>query len=217
VAPEDDAVAAVVAEAPPEVPEAVEVAPEAIEPEPEAVEVAPEAVKPQPEAIEPEPRPEPAPESIAASAPVEPSAPVRDDVIVQPTWPVSAPEAASQVPQPPAAPPAPPAPPAPASAAPWLTVAPETGAGPEPQWSQVPIQGRFGANAGAAPAPAGSIVPHGDPAALWAASAREVLSGGPRPVQPAITSTPTPQPCISCGLPLSASARFCRRCGSRQG
>jgi hypothetical protein len=25
------------------------------------------------------------------------------------------------------------------------------------------------------------------------------------------------QACVSCGLPLSAAARFCRRCGSRQG
>jgi ribosomal protein L40E len=25
------------------------------------------------------------------------------------------------------------------------------------------------------------------------------------------------QSCVSCGLPLSATARFCRRCGSRQG
>jgi peptide/nickel transport system permease protein len=25
------------------------------------------------------------------------------------------------------------------------------------------------------------------------------------------------QACVSCGLPLSATARFCRRCGSRQG
>jgi ribosomal protein L40E len=25
------------------------------------------------------------------------------------------------------------------------------------------------------------------------------------------------QPCSSCGLSLSATARFCRRCGTRQG
>jgi ribosomal protein L40E len=25
------------------------------------------------------------------------------------------------------------------------------------------------------------------------------------------------QACLSCGLPLSATARFCRRCGTRQG
>jgi ribosomal protein L40E len=29
--------------------------------------------------------------------------------------------------------------------------------------------------------------------------------------------TPTAQPCVSCGLSLSANARFCRRCGTRQG
>ena len=47
---------------------------------------------------------------------------------------------------------------------------------------------------------------------LWAASAQEVLA------QPASASAPAGvQPCSSCGLSLSATARFCRRCGTRQG
>jgi len=60
------------------------------------------------------------------------------------------------------------------------------------------------------------LLPRDDASALWAASAREVLgpaSGG----GPAATVTASPQPCVQCGLSLSANARFCRRCGSRQG
>jgi hypothetical protein len=53
-------------------------------------------------------------------------------------------------------------------------------------------------------------------AGLWAASAQEVLA------QPAAGARPGPaasgvQPCSNCGLSLSATARFCRRCGTRQG
>jgi ribosomal protein L40E len=48
-------------------------------------------------------------------------------------------------------------------------------------------------------------------AALWTASAREVSGAAGQPaVQAGV------QACISCGLSLSATARFCRRCGSRQ-
>ena len=43
--------------------------------------------------------------------------------------------------------------------------------------------------------------------ALWDASAREVASA---------RSAVAVQNCGSCGLSLSASARFCRRCGQRQ-
>lgn len=42
--------------------------------------------------------------------------------------------------------------------------------------------------------------------AMWVASSRDVIERPGSGVQA----------CISCGLPLSASARFCRRCGSRQ-
>jgi ribosomal protein L40E len=40
---------------------------------------------------------------------------------------------------------------------------------------------------------------------VWEASAREVDAGGV-----------TVQSCGECGLALSASAKFCRRCGTRQ-
>jgi ribosomal protein L40E len=42
---------------------------------------------------------------------------------------------------------------------------------------------------------------------MWAASGREVLAE--RPAQGV-------QSCVNCGLALSATARFCRRCGNRQ-
>ena len=114
--------------------------------------------------------------------------------------------------------PAPPARPTPASMAPgWLTVAPDDGAAPvwpqRPTWPvRAPLEG--GTLAGR------RMVPINDATALWAASAREVLETGPLAdhssfVAPA--AAPTAQPCVGCGLPLSANARFCRRCGSRQG
>jgi ribosomal protein L40E len=50
---------------------------------------------------------------------------------------------------------------------------------------------------------------------LWAASAQEVLAQPPS-AQSAAASAGV-QPCSNCGLSLSATARFCRRCGTRQG
>jgi hypothetical protein len=50
--------------------------------------------------------------------------------------------------------------------------------------------------------------------ALWAASAQEVMA---RPSVPTAGVATGVQPCSSCGLSLSATARFCRRCGTRQG
>ncbi len=47
----------------------------------------------------------------------------------------------------------------------------------------------------------------GSSSALWDASAREVA---------AARSAVAVQSCGSCGLSLSASARFCRRCGTQQ-
>jgi hypothetical protein len=184
----------------------------AAEPEPEAAAAEPE---PEPEpvaaAAEPEPEPvaaaaEPEPEPVAAAAEPEP-APRVDDVVTQPTWPVAA--TPPQVPAPVS-----PAGPAPAVPAPWLTVAPDDGS-PEPQWPTTPAWPTAGARPGAPTTLAGrALVPQGDATALWAASAREVLSAAPATLPAA--AAPTPQPCIGCGLSLSASARFCRRCGTRQ-
>ncbi len=99
----------------------------------------------------------------------------------------------------------------------WLTVAPDDGVAPmwppRPSWpARPPLEG--GTLAGR------RVMPNNNAAALWAASAREVLETGPLPGQAAFvapSALPSAQPCVGCGLPLSANARFCRRCGSRQG
>jgi hypothetical protein len=49
-------------------------------------------------------------------------------------------------------------------------------------------------------------------AGLWIASAQEVAAASSQAVVPGGI-----QSCVSCGLALSATARFCRRCGSAQG
>ncbi len=133
-----------------------------------------------------------APEPVAA---VEP----RTDHVPQPTWQIFAPDAGQ-----PAAPAAPVAPIAPA--------APGAPAQPPgvPQWPVRPDQ---------VDSPAMALLAdrehRSSSDALWAASAQEVLS---RPAAVPVAGAPAGvQPCSSCGLSLSATARFCRRCGTRQG
>ncbi|MEO6208085.1 MAG: hypothetical protein ABIP77_09055 [Candidatus Limnocylindrales bacterium] len=87
----------------------------------------------------------------------------------------------------------------------------------QPEW---PTQGRPSAGLPFLGRPA---QPTGTLESLWAESAREVaaapdiaptpmtLGGAPMRVTGGV------QPCVSCGLSLSATARFCRRCGSSQG
>ena len=173
--------------------------PEAIaEPEPEAVEPAPEAV------AEPEPVIAPEPEPVAV---------VGSPVSIAPVAPVAAPE-----PAPIAATAAPAQPVAAAPAPGWLTVAPDDDSTPvaasRPAWPTSNRPPLAGATL------AGRAMMLDDNAAdLWAASAREVLQGGPQAgsapgAGPA--SVPMARPCVGCGLSLSASARFCRRCGTRQ-
>jgi ribosomal protein L40E len=198
VAPEPEPVVAVELE-----PEPVVVGPE---PEPESVVVEPEA-EPVASAYEPEPEPvvveaEPEPRPIVAASEVGPEPEPRTDFVPQPTWQIVAPDSptadgatAPPVQQPPAQPPA-----------------DAVAASAEPQWPDQPQwPGREGAAGlpflGRAPAATGGIE------ALWAASAQEVAQ---------VPATETArvrsgiQPCISCGLSLSANARFCRRCGTRQ-
>jgi ribosomal protein L40E len=190
----------VVAEAEVESPVAEELVP--AEPEPEPV-VAAEAETPV--AAEPEP--------IA-------SQPRRDDKVEQPTWRIVAPEeppAVAPVVTPPPAPAAPTEAPATPPAAiqaqePVAPVAPEPAATPaEPQWPtqpQWPAQARTSEGLPFLGRPA---APTGGLEALWAESAREVTAA------PAATTRAGVEPCVSCGLSLSATARFCRRCGTRQG
>ena len=170
----------------------------------EAVEATPEPAaepEPQPEAAEPVAAEPVAAEPVAAEAPTP-----REDVVSQPTWPVP--------PAPPATPPAPPA--SEPAVSPWLTVAPDEGA--EPQWPAAPRWNGAGDRHDLPTTLAGrKLLPRDDAASLWAASAREVLTGDSQPAQVSAAAAPTPQPCVSCGLSLSANARFCRRCGTRQG
>jgi ribosomal protein L40E len=143
-------------------------------------------------AAEPTPQPElaapPVPEPPAVAA----DAPAPADAIEQPTWRLTAPEA----------PVTPPAswPDAPA----WPTAEPgSTQAGPLPGSAAAPWASRL---ATARP----------EPTSVWAASSQEVLAA-PGPSAATRAGTPAIQACVSCGLSLSANARFCRRCGSRQG
>jgi hypothetical protein len=124
-------------------------------------------------------------------APVDP---VRHDRVEQPTWRIFAPDQAA-VPGTTVPPPAP-----------GTTRDQPNG---EPQWPARP---------GVEPSP--SMALFANPSrtsseAMWAASAQEVVT---RPgAGPAVPATAGVQPCANCGLSLSANARFCRRCGSRQG
>jgi hypothetical protein len=167
-------------------------------------------LEPEPVAAAPEPEPEPVaaapePEPVAAAPEPEPvAAAPRDDVVAQPTWSIVAPDTSpsdaigTKVPvTPPAG--SPPEQPAAASAEPqWPT---------QPQWpSQRPSAGL--------PFLGRPAEPTGGIEALWAESAREVVSV---PADVASRAAGGVQPCVSCGLSLSANARFCRRCGSRQG
>lgn len=175
-----------------------------------AAEPEPEPAEPEPEPAEPEPVPAAEPEPVLAAEPEpEPAVTAADDIIEQPTWPVAPATTPAPARQPEPAPPA---------ANPWLTVAPDDGSA-EPQWPIAPTWARTARTDTPLTLAGRQLLPQDNAAALWAASAREVLSGGPSgPIAAVVTPAPaTPQPCVQCGLSLSANARFCRRCGTRQG
>ncbi len=139
----------------------------------------------------------------AAAAEAAAAAEPRDDVVYQPTWQIVAPEppTADQGPTPQQ-----PIPSGPSTGQP-------VSASAEPQWPSQPEWPR--------PPSAEGLPFLGRPAAasggieaLWAESAREVADVGPGA---GIKPAGGVQPCVSCGLSLSANARFCRRCGTRQG
>jgi hypothetical protein len=200
-------------------PEIVAAAPEpeppvAPEPEPEPVgafEVAAPVEEPAPELGEAAAPVEEAVPEVAAEASVEPAPeptqpapePVRADRVEQPTWRIVAPETPAiptnghppvdeGLPAVAAISPVP-APPAPIEPQ-WPT---------KPQWPVAPPNASILATRGASSSAANE--------ALWAASARDVVAS------PSGTPGGGVQSCSSCGLSLSATARFCRRCGSRQG
>jgi hypothetical protein len=164
-----------------------------LEPEIAAAIAEPEAETPQPEpaaASQPEPAVEPAPEPGAPGA-------TADDRVEVPVWRIVAPDTPTP------------------GAVPGANGHPETGvptaaSAEQPEWPQTPAwPGQEAPVDVSFLAARLSRKPSND--ALWAASSRDVLA--PMPQQPA---PPAVQTCVSCGLSLSANARFCRRCGSRQ-
>jgi hypothetical protein len=183
----------------PAVVEPAVVEPAVVEPEPVAAPPEPEPVAAQaPAAAEPlgvEPEP-----PAAAAAGEAPDAP-RTDVVEQPTWQIVAPDTPAPVTNghapealPAAATAVPPPPPAPAGQPQW----PSTPEWPQPTVAHLSQRGSSSSSA---------------IDALWAASVRDVVA----PSQTGTAAAGGVQPCNNCGLSLSANARFCRRCGTRQG
>jgi hypothetical protein len=168
-------------------------------PAPEPTQLAPEPereLEPEPVVLQAAPEPEALHEPISAPAPA---------AIVE-----AEPVPFEHVAPPPPAAPAPAAPEPQAPAEVWWIVAPQSDARrdtvPQPVWrgpppAVVPPPAAFVAShvPTTGPAPAQNI-------GVWVASSRDVLSRPGTGVQV----------CVKCALPLSASARFCRRCGSQQ-
>jgi hypothetical protein len=157
-----------------------------------------------------------APEGEVVEAPLAAAAAV-DDVIAQPVWTATPP--LPEVPAGDAAPGIAAAAQAEAPPAPSETPAPPEWPSP-PQW---PSQPQWPSHRPRTPRPTTilgrPIVPTEGIDALWAASNQEVLGAAPLGVAPRPGGQPAPlaaQPCVNCGLSLSATARFCRRCGSAQ-
>ena len=131
------------------------------------------------------------PEPVAAETPPEPVEEAKPRPLPAPTpgWTIMAPDADETPSAPPAWPPRAPVYQPPAQAA-GVQQAP-TGEPTQPAWPTMP--------------PAAFTMPAAQ--AVWEESSLSVISRPGSGVQA----------CVSCGRPLSATARFCRRCGSRQG
>jgi hypothetical protein len=133
----------------------------------------------------------------AEAAAVQAAAAARaEDIVRQPTWRMVAPDPSAEAPTG--------LPGDPAAATPPLNRDPNA----EPQWPSRP-----GAVASGLPFLGRPPAAQGGLEALWAESNREVVS---TPLMPGKSVTGGVQPCLSCGLSLSANARFCRRCGTPQ-
>jgi ribosomal protein L40E len=201
-----------------------------LEPEPVAAEVEPEPepvaaeVEPEPEPVaaevEPEPEPvaaevEPEPEPVAAEVEPEPE-PVAEPAAPRPIRPIS--ETILQIPHPPAIEPTAPTEERVAAQADEPALAArraqldllglgDPGQGPlGPDRKVLPYRST---GASVHPVELAARTASGLPApgAFWEASAREVAGA---------MSHVGVQSCGECGLSLSASARFCRRCGTSQ-
>jgi len=159
------------------------------------------AAEPEPVAeLEPgaaaEPVREPGPEPLAVAAGA--------DLVEQPTWRITAPDATPAVPTPGLAD---------SSVPVQATGAPAAPVNAAPQWPASP-QWPSSTPAAGLPFLGRPATPEGGIEALWAASNQELVTAAPPPQGRAASGI---QPCISCGLSLSATARFCRRCGTLQG
>ena len=183
-------------EAPVEVAEAVvaaEVISSAAEPA-ETTETAPEPV-----AAAPTPEPvvrEPDPVVPVAPAPTEPVPPTAD-VVSQPTWQMVAPDPTTDAP----------------SGEPSAMPAAASAVDPsgEPQWPERPQW--LGRRGGQRPARSSTGPRHRRAGSRPSGPSRTREVADPTgPSKPAGGT----QPCVSCGLSLSATARFCRRCGTPQ-
>ena len=187
-----------------------------VEPVEMAVETpeAPEAAAPEAlAAAEPELAAEPDVAAAADAAAAEAAAPARDtgmpagagaDRVEQPTWRITAPDPGTTTPVPPTAP---------DSQIPLQASATPHDAGAEPQWPARPEWPAASSSPGL-PFLGRPAAGQGGIEALWAASNQELVTAPPAPGRPASSGI---QPCVSCGLSLSATARFCRRCGTLQG
>ena len=140
---------------------------------------------------------EPEPQPVAATP--------ATDIVEQPTWQVSSPERARKAPR---TTPVERVTPVPVQAHPMATDLPAS----EPQWpAQTQWPGAEPSNG--LPFLGRGAAPQGGIEALWAASNQELVAAPPAPGK----TNAGIQPCVSCGLSLSANARFCRRCGTIQG
>lgn len=144
---------------------------------------------------EPSPESEPAPEE-PTSLPI--AAAAASDVVEQPTWRITAPDPTATAPAADQG----------GSVPLQASAAQATGA---TQWPDKPEWPNATAGAGL-PFLGRPATPQGGIEALWAASNQELVTAQPAPGKAASGI----QPCISCGLSLSATARFCRRCGTLQ-
>ena len=172
-------------------------------------------------------------EPVAAPLIVGVAAAAEPELAAEPASPERAPEAAVAEPQlavepavAPAAPPTDAAAPVDAIEQPtWRVVAPESPTTPGQSWPDAPAwpapqpgSTQAGPLPGSAAAPwaARLATARPEPTNVWAASSQELLAA-PGPSTTIRPGAPAVQACVSCGLSLSANARFCRRCGSRQG
>ena len=184
-----------------------------VEPEPVAAEVEPEPVAaeaaPEPEPVAAESAPQPEPEPVAAAAETEP--PIEEPTARPRIGPIT--ETILRFPQRPTAPPPAetPEPVAAVGESPQVAArraqldmlglgGPDTT--PEQQPAVLPYRSR-----GAAATSAELAAHAAAGASFWEASAREVAGA---------VGNVGLQNCGQCGLSLSANARFCRRCGTRQ-